>query len=62
MQSVILGSILENSWKDSTASHSPFGGAAVAAFTRTWVAAAAEGGVAIGISITGRGWSPPDPK
>lgn len=41
---------------------SPFGGAAVAAFTRAWVAAAAEGSVAIGISITGRGWSPPGPK
>ncbi len=40
----------------------PFGGAAVAAFTRAWVAAAADGGVAIGISVTGRGRRPSGPK
>lgn len=40
----------------------PFGGAAVAAFTRAWVAAAADGGVAIGISVTGRGRCPSGPK
>ncbi len=40
----------------------PFGGAAVAAFTGAWVATAADGGVAIGISVTGRGRCPSGPK
>lgn len=40
----------------------PFGGAALTAFTRAWVAAAAEGGVAIGISIARRCRCPPVQK
>lgn len=40
----------------------PFGGAAVTAFTRAWVAATADGGIALGISVTGCSWRPPGKK
>lgn len=40
----------------------PFGWTAVTAFTRPWIAAGADGGIALRISITGCSWSSSEKK